>query len=209
MVGAIELFEASLHDPSKHLLAIYYVLERLVVHFSWPRHPNFCYVLDMAQPPDPPKIDFEVPIEVPEPVHARFEGFKTLKRGLGVAQMTYPEVLDKVFVLNAGRGFQFAWRMFSVWLDAPTQAKFVVLSGGEEQRAALLEMFEPSQLAAEFGGEAPSLLGYRERAILRYEREQVVCGSSEQEREAAAQASVARCHAWYASVRPALDRTDW
>ena len=209
MVGAIELFDAPLHDPSKHLLAIYYVLERLVVHFSWPEHPNFCYVLDMAQPPDPPTIDFDVPNEVPEPVHTRFEGYKTLKRGLEVAQMTYPEVLDKVIVLNAGRYFQFAWRMFSVWLDAPTRAKFVVLGGGEEQKAVLLEMFEPSQLAAEFGGDAPSLLGYRERAILWYERGQVASEAGEREREVAAEAAVARCHAWYARIRPALDRTDW
>ena len=38
------------------------------------------------------------------------------------------------------------------------------------QRAALLERFQPDQLFAEFGGSGPSLAGFRERAILAYER---------------------------------------
>ena len=45
------------------------VLERLVVNFRWPDCPNFCYVLDLDPPPDPPAIKFEVPCEVPKPVH--------------------------------------------------------------------------------------------------------------------------------------------
>lgn len=92
MVGAIDLFDAPVHDPDKHLFAIYYVLERLVVNFRWPECPNFCYVLDLKAPPDPPKVDFDVPCEVPYPKHGRMEGLNTLRRGLGVAQMAYPEV---------------------------------------------------------------------------------------------------------------------
>lgn len=114
MVGAIDLFDGPTHDPDKHLLAIYYVLERLVVNFRWPECPSFCYVLDMATPPDPPKINFDVPCEVPYPKHGTLEGLNTLRRGLGVAQMAYPEVLDTVYVLNAGFGFQWAWKIFSV-----------------------------------------------------------------------------------------------
>ena len=60
MVGCIDLFEGPHHDPSKHLLAIYYVLERLVVNFNWPDRPNFCYLLELEPPPDPPPIDFDV-----------------------------------------------------------------------------------------------------------------------------------------------------
>lgn len=97
MVGAIELFDSPTHDPDKHLFAIYYVLERLVVNFRWPECPNFCYVLDLAPPPDPPRIHFDVPCEVPRPKHGRMEGLNTLRRGLGVAQMAYPEVCVAYF----------------------------------------------------------------------------------------------------------------
>ena len=33
MVGQIALFDGALHDPDKHLLAIYYTLERLVANY--------------------------------------------------------------------------------------------------------------------------------------------------------------------------------
>jgi hypothetical protein len=94
MVGCIDLFEGDIHDPSKHLLAIYYALERLVVNSQWPDRPNFCYLLELEPPPDPKAIDFAVPCEVPKPVHGRMEGLQTLRKGLSVAQMAYPEVLD-------------------------------------------------------------------------------------------------------------------
>jgi hypothetical protein len=42
------------------------------------------------------------------------EGLQTLRRGLGVAQMAYPEVLDTVYILNSGVGFQWMWKIFSV-----------------------------------------------------------------------------------------------
>ena len=42
------------------------------------------------------------------------EGLQTLRRGLGVAQMAYPEVLDTVYILNSGGGYQWMWKIFSV-----------------------------------------------------------------------------------------------
>ena len=42
---------------------IYYVLERLVANFDFPRWPSFCYILDMNQATEGP-IQFDVPTEV-------------------------------------------------------------------------------------------------------------------------------------------------
>jgi hypothetical protein len=53
-------------------------------------------------------------------------GLRTLKRGLKVTQTVWPECLDTVFILNASWGFQVAWKIFSVWMDARTRSKFVV-----------------------------------------------------------------------------------
>jgi hypothetical protein len=108
-----------------------------------------------------------------------------------------------------------------VWLDEPTRRKFVVLCGGEDQRRALLENFAPDQLAREFGGSAPSLRGYRERAILEYEYSSAsprpaaaVAASAATveelaEREERAQNSLARCHDWYSTIKSALRKNDW
>ena len=107
-------------------------------------------------------------------------------------------------------------------MDEPTREKFVVLRGGEEQRLKLLEKFAPDQLAREFGGSAPSLRGYRERAILEYAHSSASprpadsvaaagAASSEElsEREERAQNSLERCHDWYITVKGALRQTKW
>ena len=53
MVGQIALFDGGLHDPDKHLLAIYYTLERLVANYRYPYWRNFSYILDMDVSADP------------------------------------------------------------------------------------------------------------------------------------------------------------
>ena len=100
-------------------------------------------------------------------------------------------------------------------MDEPTRNKFVVLAGGEAQRQALLERFAPDQLAQEFGGSAPTLLGYRERAILEYERTGA-SGPAEgddetlsEQREQRAEEALGRCHDWYTGVKGALRQTEW
>jgi hypothetical protein len=106
-------------------------------------------------------------------------------------------------------------------LDEPTRRKFVVLCGGEDQRRTLLENFAPDQLVQEFGGRAPTLRGYRERAILEYEYSSASprpvdavladAATSEElaEREERAQSSLARCHDWYSTVKSPLRQTQW
>lgn len=96
-----------------------------------------------------------------------------------------------------------------------------MLTGGEHQRQTLLENFAPDQLAREFGGNAPTLRGYRERAILEYEYSSasprpadVVAADAapseeRDEREQRALKSLARCHDWYHSVKIPLRQTDW
>ena len=87
-----------------------------------------------------------MPIEV-HPVAKNWKvGLNTLKVGLGVAQAVWPECLDKVFILNASWRFQALWKIFSLWMDSRTRSKFVVLKGGPEQYATLVQHFEPSQV---------------------------------------------------------------
>lgn len=96
-----------------------------------------------------------------------------------------------------------------------------MLCGGEDQRRTLLENFAPDQLVQEFGGRAPTLRGYRERAILEYEYSSASpravdavladAATSEElaEREERAQSSLARCHDWYSTVKSPLRQTQW
>ena len=51
MVGQMGHFHGPAHDPDKHLLAIYYMLEQLVAaNLRWPGVVSFCYILDFGEP---------------------------------------------------------------------------------------------------------------------------------------------------------------
>ena len=91
MVGQIEHFHGPAHDPDKHLLAIYYMLEQLVAaNLRWPGVASFCYILDFGEPAGAREIGGfakPVPVAVRDPPHRGVRaGMHTLRRGLAVVQ---------------------------------------------------------------------------------------------------------------------------
>ena len=98
-----------------------------------PRCASFCYILDFGEPADPSAIRFEgaVPVAVPEPPPLGLRGgMSTLRRGLAIVQTNYPELLDTIYILNAGLGFRLTWSVVQAWMDRRTRGKFAVLKGG-------------------------------------------------------------------------------
>ncbi|KAG6473744.1 phosphatidylinositol/phosphatidylcholine transfer protein SFH9-like isoform X2 [Zingiber officinale] len=62
----------------------------------------------------------------------------------------YPEILYKLFVINAGSGFRLLWNTIKGIIDPRTAAKIVVL--GERYQNTLLECIEMSELPEFLGG---------------------------------------------------------
>lgn len=76
---------------------------------------------------------------------------KFLKISSGITQDYYPELMHKMYIINAGYFFQAAWAVVKVWLDPVTQKKINIITGSGKKE--LLQDIEASKLLVEFGGE--------------------------------------------------------
>ena len=76
------------------------------------------------------------------------EGLGTLREALRMMTEFYPEFLHKVYFLRPSIKFRLAFAVFSLWVDATTRAKFVLVPEGQEDR--LLEDIDPGTLPPEF-----------------------------------------------------------
>ncbi|KAJ6706155.1 CRAL-TRIO DOMAIN-CONTAINING PROTEIN YKL091C-RELATED [Salix purpurea] len=62
----------------------------------------------------------------------------------------YPEILNRLFIINAGNGFKMLWKALMAFLDARTLAKIHVL--GYDYLSKLLEVIDQSNLPSFLGG---------------------------------------------------------
>jgi hypothetical protein len=66
--------------------------------------------------------------------------------------MSFPEVVDTVFVLNAPIYFSKLWSILKSWVNPRTASKLVVV-GKHEVLPTLTQSMDPSSIPAQFGGE--------------------------------------------------------
>ncbi|KAJ6016167.1 SEC14 cytosolic factor [Penicillium herquei] len=86
----------------------------------------------------------------------------TMKQGWDVKNYTsdiaqllktgYPEILDRIFVLNAPSYFGWMWGIMKKWIDPGTAAKVVIVPASE-MMPTLTKYIDPENIPSRFGGE--------------------------------------------------------
>ena len=74
-----------------------------------------------------------------------------LKRTTKVAQLYYPELLGRMYIINAGWLFKGIWNVIKLWLDKFTKERVKIFSNGAEKEIS--EFVEKNRLPRFLGGE--------------------------------------------------------
>lgn len=77
-----------------------------------------------------------------------------MKMLIALDNVVYPEMLGKMFVVNAPSFIVSTFAMVKGWLDARTQKKIELLGSGPEMHARLAEFIDADQLPERYGGTA-------------------------------------------------------
>ena len=72
------------------------------------------------------------------------------KRGMDSGNFYYPEILGKIFIINAPFLFTALWKIAKLWIDKKTQAKVSILGGSYKNE--LLESIDKDMLPDYLGG---------------------------------------------------------
>lgn len=80
-----------------------------------------------------------------------------LKLATKIAQDYYPEMMAKMFIINAGFSFKAIWSIVKVFLDKKTTDKVSLL--GSDYKKALLEWIDEDQLPVAYGGTCQKEIG--------------------------------------------------
>lgn len=73
-----------------------------------------------------------------------------VNRASKISQDYYPEMLGKLYIVNAPYVFSAAWTIIKGWIDEKTRAKITVMSSGHEKE--LLKYVDEDQLMEYLGG---------------------------------------------------------
>eukprot|EP00475_Leptophrys_vorax_P017108 TRINITY_DN2364_c0_g1_i1.p1 TRINITY_DN2364_c0_g1~~TRINITY_DN2364_c0_g1_i1.p1 ORF type:complete len:330 (-),score=102.86 TRINITY_DN2364_c0_g1_i1:109-1098(-) len=82
--------------------------------------------------------------------HLHRQALGNMQTMLAVGQANYPEMIDKIFVVNAPSMFSTLWALIKPMLNPRTCAKVVVLGSGSYDQ--LYEYIDPSELPVWLGG---------------------------------------------------------
>lgn len=96
--------------------------------------------------------------------HMNSSVYKFLKELSGTTQAYYPEVLHKLFIINAPFLFSATWRMIKAWLGEMTKEKIVMSKDSGKDK--LLEVINEQDLPVDLGGKClcPGEGGCRENS---------------------------------------------
>lgn len=81
---------------------------------------------------------------------------KFLKKTTTVAQLYYPELLGRMYIINAGWLFKGIWSVIKLWLDKFTKERVKIFSNGAEKE--ILKYVEKKNLPEFLGGTCQKLL---------------------------------------------------
>jgi len=82
--------------------------------------------------------------------HLKKAAYALFKRMSKIDQDIYPEILGKLFIVNAPAIFAVAWKAIKPWVDPSTRQKITILRG--DYQKVLLEHIDADQLPAYLGG---------------------------------------------------------
>jgi len=82
--------------------------------------------------------------------HLKKAAYALFKRMSKIDQDIYPEILGKLFIVNAPAIFAVAWKAIKPWVDPSTRQKITILRGDFQK--VLLEHIDADQLPAYLGG---------------------------------------------------------
>ncbi len=68
-----------------------------------------------------------------------------------ISQRYYPEILNKMFIINSGYIFKGIWLIIRNWIDQKTQKKIHIIAGSG--RKELLKYINPESLPSFLGGD--------------------------------------------------------
>lgn len=73
-----------------------------------------------------------------------------MKISTDITQDYYPELMNKMYIINAGYFFQAAWVVIKPWLDPVTQQKIQIITGSGKKE--LLQDIPEQNLPIDLGG---------------------------------------------------------
>ena len=85
-----------------------------------------------------------------------------LKHQSAVDSLCFPEVMNRMIVINAPAYFSATWKIVRRWIDPRTQSKIEIYSYRSSWEKRLLELIDVDKLPSDFGGVGPTI----ESAIL-------------------------------------------
>ena len=85
-----------------------------------------------------------------------------LKHQSVVDSLCFPEVMNRMIVINAPSYFAATWKVVKRWIDPRTQSKIEIYSSRSYWGKRLLELIDVDKLPSNYGGSGPSI----ESAIL-------------------------------------------
>ena len=77
-------------------------------------------------------------------------------KGISKATGCFPEMLNRMIVLNASYTFSFFWTMIKAFLEARTAAKIEIYTNEKKGKQRLLELVDKNDLLSDYGGTGPS-----------------------------------------------------
>mmetsp|Transcript_4086 Transcript_4086/g.5364 ORF Transcript_4086/g.5364 Transcript_4086/m.5364 type:complete len:424 (+) Transcript_4086:88-1359(+) len=92
------------------------------------------------------------------PSTATKHAYNYMKALSEIDSLCYPEILAKVFIVNAPRIFSGVWKIIKSWLDPRTTSKFEIFSSMISAKSHILEYIDEDMLPEEYGGNAAGRL---------------------------------------------------